>query len=895
MNIKLLNKDIKILQKGPSISVYGGGATAGKYVYISSSLTKVSQNNYKVTVSLSCSSGYVFNGYGMKVYAVIGGTVHHLGTPTISDGVFSVSSFSKTFSVSSNTSVYAKCICSYCESGAHNEDYDKFKNESAADTAVYVNPSIIPNAPNPTIVWKNTNSFLCNGYTCYKSTTDEASTIMNSTTFNCALPANSNKVHLYIEKYVTPNWVNIKTHTITGANQPYIHTYKTTDRGFIFRIRSVSVSSTNNQTAGVNVGWSLNDLPIMNASSIKFNTSKTSDSVVLSWDHLTDQLNNADKNKSYKINLYKNTSNGYVFQKNFTVNTNTTSFNLSDHGYEKGEQCKATIEPKDCIEWAGVAYGSAEVVRNSAPYFSSGSIVNSNCDSEIYNKTFNNSIDVSWNSAIDNQGDALTYNVYYKAQDANNNFSPDYVYINNTTGNSITLNCQNYVARGKSIIIYVEASDGLAISEKIKSYTLTRNDNPPAPTNITIDPNTSDEHYELIRSVSWTKSVGVNGQDCSSYKIDVIINKTKSTTNPVSINSYTTTGTSLDVSIVNVERGYYIIFRVKAIDMYGLESEYLDSKWCRKNKAPNSPKGFKVNASKLNFYNTVPLKWDAASDPDGDNITYRIFHSLNGSGDYKKIIEGLTTLTYTHDISNRAPGDTLGYKIVSVDKHGIASSETTIENNHNIVVNTKPEAPLLMYPLSLIYDRSPRLLLQTNGDMNNDTLNIKININGQDFNSATSSNFDKASYSSMGDKIAFKCPNLNIGKNTIKLIAYDGYQNSNERIVEVEYKEPLLRSIEVNQDVFISSQVYSSFTKMIGDTRKAYSYGVFNPTQPTSGETKITSTTFNTLYDTIYEITEWINTNYPGENKIKNKPNIITGSFVTKLIYNSILEIITNI
>lgn len=123
----------------------GAGSTTGKYVRMSSSLTKLSKNKYRLNISLWASSNQVYNGYGIKVYAHIGGSKVYKGSFTISAGTLTQSSYSHDFTISSNTSCYASCICSYCESGAHNEYYNEFSNSTSADTATFEsNP---PSAP----------------------------------------------------------------------------------------------------------------------------------------------------------------------------------------------------------------------------------------------------------------------------------------------------------------------------------------------------------------------------------------------------------------------------------------------------------------------------------------------------------------------------------------------------------------------------------------------------------------------------------------------------------------------------------------------------------------------------------------------------------------------------
>lgn len=876
---------------------YGAGSTTGKYVRINSSLKSNGNNSYTVTVKLSTSSSQVYNAYGIKVYAVIGGVSHHLGTPTISNGTFSGNNYTKTFTVSSTVSVYARCICLACENGTHNVDKDKFVNQTSADTATYVNPTVIPNKPNPNLTWANSSKLIWNGEDVYKGTID-SSTNMNKTTFKCGMPGNAVTVYLYLEKYVNPNWVAVNTTIIKTATDSYTYTYSNSDRGFSFRLKSKSVSKTDHQVWGDIINWRLNDSPEMDANKVKFNLARTTNHVTLSWEHFSDTLNQ-NNHREYRVHLYKWNGSDYYSHKSFDVgNTTSTSFNLSDHGYEKGEWCKASIEPRDMIEWAYKSYGSPQVRRNTEPYFSTGTVVNSSVDSSVYNKVFKDSFDVSWNIALDNEGDTLTYNLYYRAQHDNGTWQTDWTLIHsNITSNSRskTIHCQNYVSKGKSIIIAVQASDGLSNSGLITSQTLTRDSNPSNVTGITLNPVQNNEHYEYINYVHWNAVNGLNGKACK-YIVEMIECREKNVNTVVNTTRKETTATRMDsFTIVNIRRGYYFYFRVYAEDMHGLTStDWNNTGWFKKNMAPNAPANFKVIGDKLNFYQSVPMRWDQAYDPENDTITYKIYCSYN-KGSYNEIANNIRETTYTHNISNRNPGDTLGYKIIAIDQHGVMSGETYISNNHLITVNIKPTPPKLMYPQSALYDKTPRLLFDYQGDANKESVIVKIVINGQSYNSATSSAFNKTNYSNTDYKIVFIPPSLNVGNNTIKIKSNDGSQDSDEATFNVEYREPLLYPLTANHELIITSDIYNKLIKMIDASRIAYKYGNFRPNIPVVNETLITSEHWHTLYNTVVEITNWINNNYPGKNRNKSKPNITKGNYIYKDIVNNILEIITNL
>lgn len=129
----------------------GGGSTSGKYIYLNSSLESKGLNKYRLNTQVTTSSSGVYNGYGIRMYATIDGSRVLVGTITISGGSPSTSLVYHDFTISKTCQVYASCICSYCEDGSHNEDRDKFINQTSPDTAYYTDPNTAPSTPTITV------------------------------------------------------------------------------------------------------------------------------------------------------------------------------------------------------------------------------------------------------------------------------------------------------------------------------------------------------------------------------------------------------------------------------------------------------------------------------------------------------------------------------------------------------------------------------------------------------------------------------------------------------------------------------------------------------------------------------------------------------------------------
>lgn len=80
---------------------------------------------------------------------------------------------------------------------------------------------------------------------------------------------------------------------------------------------------------------------------------------------------------------------------------------------------------------------------------------------------------------------------------------------------------------------------------------------------------------------------------------------------------------------------------------------------------------------------TTTIGWSAATDPDGDTVSYRLERSANGGG-WSQIYSGANT-TYTDNVTTAM--NTLQYRVKAVDSYGEASSYTaspTRSVTHNL-------------------------------------------------------------------------------------------------------------------------------------------------------------------------------------------------------------------
>lgn len=885
-------------------------------------------NTFNMEVNFSCSSSSVYSGFGggQRIYFTGG---HPTFESKISRGIWQDTNYiidtynypggsiirqhvAFNVTISSTTNFTVRTGCCWCEDGLSNSydpeypdsyhppnDKRSLFEDSATVSLSYINPAITPDKPYPTLTWGSPTSHPGpnNGPTVYRGTKSDNPTDYNMIDYKCAIPANTVHVNLVVRKYINGEWKDVSSGAVSNSTQSYRHIFSEADRGYHFYLYAESVSSTGHTTGSDLTEWRINDLPNMNGVAVTTNVSRTINNVTVNWNkHFSDTFNDISGNTGrwYRVHINKIIDGIPMHQGSFeSNNTLSANFNLSDYSIREGDLASIGIEPGDKLEWSFVQYGSPQVRRNSAPYWKEGTTLNTQVDNAPYNKVFNNIIQVNFAAAVDNEGDILEYKYSYRKKTSTGSWS-DFIHIEIDSAVSKNIDASSLVPRGDYIQIGVIANDLLQDSPRLLSEVLRRADYPPTVGPITVNPVQSEEHYERISSISWSHITTSTGNNASKYKTEMIVCKTKNVNDVYSISRLETSGISVSYDITTVPRGYYIYFKVTAVDIFGLESLVpSESKWCRRNQAPIVPSTFKVSGDKINFYNTVPLTWSAGSDPDSDAITYTILFSKN-RGPWTQIASGLTTLTHTHNISGFAADTTLGYKIKSVDKYNIESSERNIERSHELVVNTKPNPPILKFPILDVYDKNPRIMFNVPLDHNMDSLNILVTMNGETLNSATApNNFNKSSYSV--ESGLFMTKDLNIGNNVLTFKTFDGYEYSTEINMTVIYKEPILMPINDSTDVIISKDIYDKFIVMINDTRRAYGKSVYSFESITDSAPFVTAAKFLELQNKIYEVNEFINNSCSGLSRPKTKSSIVRNNLIYRSIYNSILNIITNL
>lgn len=705
--IKTINRDWKILQKGGAVP-YGAGSTSGKYVRLNSSITKTSTNNYTMTITISASSSYVYNGYGVRVYAHIGTQKIYKGTVYISSGECSPSSYTHNFSVSSNTSCYASCVCAYCEDGLHSDNYSEFNNQTSADTATYENPGTAPTNPRLTL----------------DKTGVVEGRVTISAKYDCTKPYGT-VYYNYARSTDGSNWV--ESGWITSSSAGYTVTDIKRGATHYFRVKVKNGIGETSWSSSVSV--KANSIPNP-PTTLTVNTTRPINSVTLNW---TGASEPDGQTITYKVYISKNgggmqliattTSTSYSYNISSDAQGTKYKFQVEAHdtlgvhstSSQSGEFIKAT-QPKNAtisLNKSGIAEGSVTASgAYSCQYPPSGTLYYqfsyyytgigwqdqnwsttnsysttvttqrgkvwyyrvrvkndagtsdwSNTVSVIANSTPTsvttliyspaypiNSMSLSWKAATDVDNQQLTYKVYLSKNDGTFNL------IATTTSTNCTYNNSNdaYDTKYKFKVEAYDTLNAFSTSEISKEFF---KPTPPSTPNITSPANFI---YEDDFSVKWTLSnfYKLNGYYVSQKKINdgewvqLIPDSTAST---------------MSFPIQSIERGDTVQFRVKAVNEAGQESPWSTIVTTKRNRTPTAVTNIRPDTGYKT--NVIDFSWEAATDPDNHSVKYNLYISKNENS-YTEVGSTLST-SYKWAIPSQDAGETTyRLKVVTEDELG---------------------------------------------------------------------------------------------------------------------------------------------------------------------------------------------------------------------------------
>lgn len=216
-----------------------------------------------------------------------------------------------------------------------------------------------------------------------------------------------------------------------------------------------------------------------------------------------------------------------------------------------------------------------------------------------------------------------------------------------------------------TIVARVRVQDGWGFTDtdyiQSTQVTVINNDAPTAPASITVPENIQDTQTITI---SWAASTDPD-DNLEGYILEVQING----------GSWTQLydGANLSYQHAMAESYNTLVYRVKAYDSYGAESEYTTSeqRTITHNLAPTAPGNLQVTTVVVG--EDVTITWTASTDSDGTIASYVLERSINES-EYGQIYTG-TDLTYTDEILTTWA--TVSYRVKAVDNEGASSEYTT--------------------------------------------------------------------------------------------------------------------------------------------------------------------------------------------------------------------------
>ena len=548
-----------------------------------------------------------------------------------------------------------------------------------------------------------------------------------------------------------------------------------------------------------------------------------------------------------------------------------------------------------------MSYSDKTVYVNSKPYWKNyGAEANAvTFSTGVINGVYKQNITLTWPKAVDDQSQHnsnMKYDIFYHIG-TDKGAATDMTYSNSLVRghatNSYTLDATTLggitINKGERIFFSVWASDSCEVSDyRIVSSWIYREQPPSSPTNVT----PTSGHFEDSVKVSWAASSSSNGSFVEMYRVGLMDN-----TDSI-IKSYNVSGTSFTCNdISSIGRGETFKFSVVAVDNLGNDSGVAYSGTLKRNSAPTAPKNFKVNASSIYVKNTVPLVWTAATDADGDAIKYNIYYSIN-NGLFQNLVKGLSTTSYTHNISALSPGNTINYYIEAYDTFNVYSSKTYIASQPQVNVPSSSPSILLPYSNRVLYTNVPRIIFRTGTSYNGQSLKVIITVNGKEYSSDKDiSYFNKSAYGN-NEEGMFVVPDstpLNYSSNNVVSIkCYDGIDYSDSVSTKLSC-DALTVSIKNTGDAIKASD-FNSLKAMINANRFAYGLSEYSWQDGflQANKHSVSKKYFEQAIEGIYELTTYLNnkTSTATLKRIYTKDVIATNAIISKNIFNNMCNMV---
>lgn len=604
-------------------------------------------------------------------------------------------------------------------------------------------------------------------------------------------------------------------------------------------------------------------------------------SVVVSLSAVTDP--NGDS-VSYRIyGQYKVPGGSFVNwnggDDNLVSTDRSRTVNIS--GFARGTQFRFWGYAKDSKDaWSGKSNVIENIYRNRVPGTPSLS-----CSNTVLNNKYigEGTIDVQLSAVSDPDGHGIDYAIYgqYNSGSGWNNIGGGDGLLSNSRNASV--NITGY-SRGTQFQFWGYSFDSLgAWSGKSNVISnIYRNKQPNAPT---VSCSNTVVNGKYIAESSISVSINNPGDPDGGTVSYAIYGQYYNGSSWVGLGSggsnLLTSSNSATVTITSHSRGTQYKFWAYSTDNFGVSSASSNVLSNVYRNRVGSVSGIGP-ASKVITENTIPLTWNATTDPDGQSVTYSIYLSKDG-GTYTKLATQSGT-SYSYNIASDPKGTKYKFKISAND--GMADT-AQVESP----LYRKNFAPVRILPNATckVFQNNPRLIISK---VKLSDVYICVSYNSKTYTSKNNASmFTTKSVDSNGETVyVFTCTGLSQGANTITVYNSDGTFNSTSFTFTVTV-ENIDNSILEN---VVKVGGINTIKTKCNELRTSYALGNSTFDSLTSGTTSINYSHISQIRTAIDDIRNKINA-YDSNTKTQTWSSASKGSIIKKSEFEQLISSLKNV
>lgn len=319
-------------------------------------------------------------------------------------------------------------------------------------------------------------------------------------------------------------------------------------------------------------------------------------------------------------------------------------------------------------------------------------------------------------------------------------------------------------------------------------------------------------------------------------------------------------------------RGNDVYYEAWAKNDYGKESAGTGRKGIhRYNGRPSIPNGLSVKGKNNLIYDSVNMKWNASSDPDGDSLVYDLWLKIeSGTTVYKDdyIYRGKAGTNYDYSISNYPDDTNFTYWVRSSDN--LLTSDWS--EPYKFRKGSKPTNELsIALPInnSTLFNSKPRFIIKDYDGSS--TINIQIN---NDVFKSPSDCFDIRNH-----EIIFK-PNKEMiqDKNKITLWLSNEYGEGAKQEYTFNYKKADLDP--AIEDKYIYATIFNNIIKDIELFSQAYNEK--SDISKAEKDSLIKAKDYNQCVSIIQSVNSKLNNFFPNKFAVQSDlSNVVSGQTLT--------------